>query len=491
MMNKIKLIIISALLFISIINSGCKLTYSDIYFEHPQDSEERIGNFSGNNYGYIIYDIKSEKIVKARNINREFMPASITKLFTAFFANEILGNDFTFSTELSYSGEISNNKLTGNLYLKGSGDPELSLDGLICLVKDIKKKGINEVNGNFYIDETLFTPQDKISENMSYYAHYNAGIGPLSFNSNIIYALQRRDIKGKIVSADLVPSLQSFESDIYDFDKSYPAIKFNYRDGKSIWLLPNKNVWESRQALPVKNPGIFTGEVFQYLCSVHGINIPQPKNVNDSYSSKNISKHKSKPLYLINKNMIYYSNNIAAELIYTITSNRFIKDKTYGAEQLIPMEVFYSKSFTSIDWSNFNIVNGSGLTTLNRATPAQTAAVLLFIEKANKENFSLEDILPVSGWNGTMIGRLNKPDTIFRIYGKTGNIFYASALAGLFYGKSGKRYIYSIYVDDKAKRKEYDLNKDKTNIDQNNGNLWSKQAAAAIDEFLYKMIEEL
>ncbi|MCL2155580.1 MAG: D-alanyl-D-alanine carboxypeptidase/D-alanyl-D-alanine-endopeptidase [Leptospirales bacterium] len=489
-MNKIKLII-STLLLISGISSGCKLTYSGISFEHTQDSEERIGNFSRDNYGYIIYDINSEKIVKAHNINREFMPASITKLFTAFFANEILGNDFTFSTELSYSGEISNNKLMGNIYLKGSGDPEFSLDGLLCLVKDLKKTGINEVEGNFYIDETLFPPQDEISEDMSYYANYNAGIGPLSFNSNTIYALQQRDTKGKIISADLVPSLPSFEAYIYDFDKSYPPIKFNYKNGKSIWMLPNKNVWESRQALPVKNPGLFTGEVFQYLCSVHGIKIPQPKNVNDTYSSKNISKHKSKPLYSINKGMIFYSNNITAELIYAVASNKYIKDKTYDAEQLIPMEVFYSKSFTGIDWSNFNIVNGSGLTTLNRATPAQTAAVLLYIEKADRENFRLEEFLPVSGWNGTMIGRLNKPDTIFRIYGKTGSIFYASALAGLFYGKSGKRYLYSIYVDDKSKRKEYDLNRDKTSIDQSAGSLWSKQAAAAIDEFLYNMIEEL
>ena len=486
MMNKVKLIIV--LLFISIISSGCKLTYSDISFEHSQDSEEEIGDFAGNNYGYIIYDIKSEKIAKAHNINREFIPASLTKLFTVFFANEILGNDFTFSTELSYSGEISDNKLVGNFYLKGSGDPELSLDGLLYLVKTLKKTGISEVKGNFYIDETLFSPKEKIDENMPYYAPYNSGIGPLSFNGNIIYALQKRDTKENIISADLVPTLPSFESYIYDFDKSHPPIKFDYKDGKSVWSLPNKNVWQRRQPLPVKNPGLFTGEIFQYLCNVHGINIPQPKNISAVYSSKNITKHKSKPLYLINKNILFYSNNITAELIYTITSNKYGKDKIYGKT---PMEIFYSKNFTGINWSNFNIVNGSGLTALSRATPAQTAAVLLYIEKADKKNFGLENILPVSGWNGTMAGRLHKPDAAFRIYGKTGSIFYASALAGLFYGKSGNRYIYSIYVDDKSKRKEYDLNKDKTNIDQGNANLWSKQATAAIDEFLYKMIEEL
>ncbi|MCL1864853.1 MAG: D-alanyl-D-alanine carboxypeptidase/D-alanyl-D-alanine-endopeptidase [Spirochaetes bacterium] len=491
-MNKKKLII-SILLSIIILSlcPECKLTYSGISFEYSQESEESIGNFARDNYGYIIYDIESEKIVKAHNINREFIPASITKLFTAFFANEVLGNDFTFSTELSYSGRISDNTLSGNLYLTGSGDPELSLDGLLYLVKDLKRTGISEVKGNFYIDETLFPPKEEISHDMSYYAHYNAGIGPLSFNSNTIYVLQRRDNKNKIISADLVPSLPSFESYIYDFDKSYPPIRFNYKDGKSVWLLPNKNVWESRQPLPVKNPGLFTGEVFQYLCNVHGINIPQPKNVGEKYSSKNISKYKSRPLYLINKDMIFYSNNITAELICTAASDNYIKDKTGDAEKLKPMEIFYGKNFTGIDWSNFNIANGSGLTSLNRATPAQTAAVLLFIEKSDKKNFRLEDILPVSGWNGTMMGRLNKPYMLYRVYGKTGSIFYASALAGLFYAKSGKRYIYSVYVDDKSKRKEYDLKADKSDTDQGKANLWSKEAAAAIDEFLFKIIEEL
>jgi D-alanyl-D-alanine carboxypeptidase/D-alanyl-D-alanine-endopeptidase (penicillin-binding protein 4) len=489
-MNKIKLII-SSIVFISIISFGCKLNYSDISFESVPASEETLSNFSKDNYGYIIYDIESKQTVKAHNINKEFIPASITKLFTAFFANEVLGKDFTFSTELSYSGKISGNKLFGDIYLKGSGDPELSLNGLIFLIKDLKRLSIAEVTGNFYIDETLFPPKEEISKDMSNYATYNAGTGPLSFNSNIIYALQRRDTKGKIIAADLLPALPSFESYIYDFDKSHPPIKYSAKNGKSIWLLPDKNLWESRQPLPIKNPAIYTGEIFQYLCNVHGINISQPKNVNGTYSSKNISKYKSKPLYSINKNMLYYSNNITAELIYTVASKKYNYVEPRHALALTPIEIFYRKNFTGIDWSNFKITNGSGLTKLNRATPAQTAAVLLYIEKADKENFRLEDILPVSGWEGTMVGRLNKPETAFRIYGKTGSIFYASALAGLFYAKSGKRYIYSAYVDDKSKRDEYDQKTEKTNIDHSAAVLWSKQATAAIDEFICKMIEEL
>jgi D-alanyl-D-alanine carboxypeptidase/D-alanyl-D-alanine-endopeptidase (penicillin-binding protein 4) len=488
-MNKIKLIIYP-LLLISVICSGCKLTYSDISFNFAQESEDRLGNFGAANYGYVVYDIESDKIIKARNMDREFIPASLTKLFTAFFANEILGDDFSFSTRLAYSGKISDNNLWGNLYLIGSGDPELSLEGLIYLIKDLKRMGINNIEGNFYIDETLFPPQEEISKDMSNYANYNSGIGPLSFNYNTIFALQRRDAKGKIISADMLPALPSFEAYIYEFDKSYPPIKLNYNSDKTTWLLPDKNIWDSRQPLPVRNPGIFTGEVFQYLCKIHGINIPKPKSVNAAYSSKNISEYKSKPLHSINKNMIFYSNNITAELIYTIASNKYM-EKLTGSDQSAPMKNFYSKNSTGINWSNFNIINGSGLTTLNRITPAQTAAILLFIEKSDRENFRLENILPVSGWNGTMLNRLNKPDTAFRVYGKTGSIFYASGLAGLFYGKSGKRYIYSVYVDDKFKREQHDLKAEKIGSDQGNGNLWTKQSAAAIDEFICKMIEEL
>lgn len=479
------------LLPVIIINTGCKISYNDISLGDFNANNRGIENFSDENYGYIIYDIDAGKIVKGHNINMEFSPASVTKLFTALFAEEILGGDYSFTTALSYTGKISDSIINGNLYLKGTGDPELSLNGLQSIAHMLKTKKIKEIKGRFYYDETVFTPRDMLNEDMPVEAYYNAGVSPLSFNGNIIYALQRKNQEGKITSSDLIPSLPSFLSYIYKEDLPYPFIRFRKAGDKEIWNLPDKNLWDSRQQLPVKNPGLFTAQTLQNLCTIRGIKLPSPESGKTDPSSEIITEIKSRPLTAIIKNMLFSSSNQTAEILYTVSSDSWIKKENRNKSNPNALEEFLHSSFTNINWSNFRIVNASGLSCLNRVTPAQTAAVLLFIEKINKEDFTIEEILPVSGWDGTMKGRLDQPEGAFRVYGKTGSIFYTSGLAGVFYGISGKKYIFSVYINDNAKRMEYDKITEKTAEDLNRGGAWTKKAAAEIDKFILKMIKEL
>lgn len=484
-----KLIVL--LLVGAVINSGCKLSYSDISLGLHTETTGEVEGFPKDDYGYVIYDIDAAKIVKGYNINKEFVPASVTKLFTSLFADEILGDSYTFSTILSYNGSISGNILTGDLYLKGNGDPELSIHELQMMADSLKTKKIKEIKGNFYFDESCFTPRDMLDKDMPVESYYNAGISPLTLNSNIIYALQRKNSDGRINSADLVPSLPSFGTYIYKENLPYPFLKFTFRDDKEIWGLPDKNLWDKRQQLPVKRPGLFTAEALKSLCAIRGINLPSPKSGKTGTSSNIISEIKSRPLTAVIKNMLFSSNNITAELIYTAASESYIKKEVLNNNKSNAIESFFRSGFTGIDWNNFKIVNASGLTCLNRVTPAQTTAVLLFIEKVNKENFKLEDILPLSGWEGTMRGRLDQPEGAFRVYGKTGSIFYASGLAGVFYGRSGKRYIFTVYINDNEGRSEYDKKTEKIAGDLNHAGIWTKKATAEIDKFILKMIEEL
>ncbi|PKL17842.1 MAG: D-alanyl-D-alanine carboxypeptidase/D-alanyl-D-alanine-endopeptidase [Spirochaetae bacterium HGW-Spirochaetae-5] len=475
------------LILLILITTGCKVSYDDIHFADFKGKPVWINGFNQENYGYMVYDTADDKIVMGHNIRKEFTPASVTKLFTALFAAETLGTDYTFPTVLSYDGSIKGNTLEGDLYIKGSGDPELSLDGLLSLINGLKLKKIKEVKGNFYFDESSFQAREELDKDMPSYAYYNAGISPLTFNSSIIYALPKRDSKWKIVSADLIPSLSAFDSYIYTDNLSYPFLKFRLTGNKEIWGLHQKSFNEKRVQLPVKRPGLYTAETFRRLCTIHGIKIPDPVGKQTPSDSKTISSHESSPLGGILKNMLFSSNNMTAELVYTISAALY-KNNDINTN---PMEQFYSSNFTGLNWKNFKIANASGLTTLNRTTPEQTCAVLLYIDKKNSADFRLEDILPLSGWDGTMKGRLDSPEAAFRVYGKTGSIFYSSGLAGVFYGASGKRYIYSIYINDPDKRIEYDKNKDKTIEDLNNGGAWTKKAADSIDEFMLKIIKEL
>ncbi len=484
--NKNSIIFLSMILLAL---SACKQTYTGISLGTFNETGGEISGFSKENYGYVIYDINNNRVVRGHNARKSFIPASVSKLFTTLFSIETLGTDYTFSTELSYSGSITNGILTGDLYLKGGGDPELSVDGLLNLISGLKEKEIREVKGSFFYDESMFAPREKLEESMPDEAFYNTGSGPLSFNGNIIYALQVKDRAGRIVSVEMLPALPSFSAKLYSGKPEYPFIKFSRASGREAWSLPDRYLWDTRQPLPVKNSGLYTAQVFHKLCAINGIKLPLPAKGKTVSSSKPVTESKSRPLLNILKEMIYTSNNLTAEIIDSVATVKYLKESGKSPSDLKAVETFYRSNFTAVNWDSLLIARASGLTTLNRATPEQTACVLLFIEKSKKTK--LEYMLPLSGWDGTMKNRLDDAGSAFRVYGKTGSIFFASALAGVFYGKSGGRYIFSVFINDSVKRKIYDSSSVKSADEINTAGAWSKNASDSIDRFLLNMIEQL
>lgn len=78
------------------------------------------------NWGFVVYDPKTKKIISSYNENMPLVPASTTKLLTTETALNLLGENYRWMTQLEYSGQVDENGvLNGNLYIIGSGDPSL------------------------------------------------------------------------------------------------------------------------------------------------------------------------------------------------------------------------------------------------------------------------------------------------------------------------------------------------------------------------------
>ena len=84
-------------------------------------------------------------------------PASTQKIFTAIAAFSLLGNDFTYKTEIGYNGKINDGILKGDIIIKGYGDPTLGSwryaqtkpDSILnFFTTAIKNAGIKKINGN-------------------------------------------------------------------------------------------------------------------------------------------------------------------------------------------------------------------------------------------------------------------------------------------------------------------------------------------------------
>jgi D-alanyl-D-alanine carboxypeptidase/D-alanyl-D-alanine-endopeptidase (penicillin-binding protein 4) len=100
---------------------------------------------------YVI-NSRTGEVVFDRNSQIGLPTASTLKIITAATAYELMGKDFKYKTEFGYKGKIENGNLKGLLYVIGSGDPTFGSwrysstnADLITknLVSSVRKAGIN------------------------------------------------------------------------------------------------------------------------------------------------------------------------------------------------------------------------------------------------------------------------------------------------------------------------------------------------------------
>lgn len=484
-----KLIYYTSILILLFITSCSKdKSYPDIAIQLHQSDKSEITTLSTDECGYLIYDPEQNKTIKAFNMQKPFIPASVTKLYTTVLSLEMLNPEYRFQTELLYTGKINNGIMEGSLFLRGGGDPELSIHDLINIILEMKSRGIKSVKGQFIYDIRLFDSRDTLNKNMAINARYNPGFSPLNLNGNITYALKKRDEKGELTGCELIPAVPSNRAYLYDGPDVLLYARYSHVNDVETWGLPSHGRWENRFQLPVKNTGLFTASVFRELCSIHGIAIPAPERGAVIPGAKKITVHKSRVISHIIRDMLCSSDNLTSEITGTLAS----KELSNRNENNPPgVEIFFRRSFPSISWEEFRMDNYSGLTDTNRATPEQTVAMLIYLSRFEQQSKEQKRLLPLSGLDGTMKSKLDVPGTAFRIYAKTGSIYYASALAGDFIAATGKKYLFAVFIDNKVKRRQYS--------DAGNGSIeaaqqaekWSVEASKSIELFITNQIKEL
>ena len=114
----------------------------------------------------MVYDYNGQTTVK---------PASNMKLLTTAAALEVLGKDYRFNTSLYTTGKLSNGVLKGDVYLKGQGDPTLSIEDLQQFAEELKAQGIHKIDGRIvgddkWFDDDLLTPGIWVGDESYYYA---------------------------------------------------------------------------------------------------------------------------------------------------------------------------------------------------------------------------------------------------------------------------------------------------------------------------------
>lgn len=90
------------------------------------------------------------------NADQLMSPGSIMKLVTTYAALELLGPNHSWTTDFLTDGTIVGDTLEGNLYVRFSGDPKLTIERLWSTLRELRAMGVNRISGNLVLDGSYF-----------------------------------------------------------------------------------------------------------------------------------------------------------------------------------------------------------------------------------------------------------------------------------------------------------------------------------------------
>jgi len=134
----------------------------------------------------VVQPLQAAQPVLSHNADAALNPASVMKLVTGFAALDRLGPEYVWTTDVWADGPIVDGVLTGDLVVKGYGDPTLTLERMWLLQRELRARGVRHIRGNLVLDLSHFDlpATDPGAFDGEPLALYNAAPGPLAANFN-------------------------------------------------------------------------------------------------------------------------------------------------------------------------------------------------------------------------------------------------------------------------------------------------------------------
>ena len=318
--------------------------------------------------GVVAVDLLTGKTLFARNPDLPLAPASNEKLLVTYTALQNLGPGFRFQTELLGRGTIRDGVLHGNLVLKGFGDPTLTSAGLLGLVRQLKRHGIDRITGRVLGDDSFF---DRIR-----------------------------------TAPGWKPSFSPLEC---------PPISALVVDGDD---------YENHLAL---NPPLAAAGRLRQLLRGEGVSAGAAAVGDAAPGSTVLGVVKSQPLEAIVKAMDTSSDNFTAEMLVKEIGAEVAGDGSTAAGLRI---VLRALGEAGVPLQGVRLFDGSGLSQLDRVTANAIATLLLVIWRAPTLRQPIWSALPIAGETGTLEYRLQELPARGAVRAKTGTTDLATALSG-------------------------------------------------------------
>lgn len=389
----------------------------------------------GSDIALMVYDLTADTTIYAYRERVMCRPASVQKVVTSITALSSLGTDYTFDTRLCSLGSISQDSvLNGDLYLIGGLDPSLMEQDLKDMVAGLKKAGIKRVRGKVYADvsamDSIFWGSGWCWDDAP--SSFQPYISPLMVHEGYVGVQVKPAAKGQAPEVVLFPSNSyvTVENTALTGVPSKGPLKITRDWTNNSNTIRISGNCTKRQAtdLSVVGTDKFAFALFREYMEQAGIRC-------DGYgwaecpAMANTLVTVSHGIQGIMKEALKESNNLYAECMFLQTGRINCPKGVSFTESAKFTENFVARKF-GFRSSQFNVVDGCGLSMYDMFSPSFMVDMLSMIYKDRKLYDILYRSLPVSGVDGTLKTRMNSKNSITKVHAKTGSVTGACTLAG-------------------------------------------------------------
>ena len=324
-------------------------------------------------------DLSTGAVVFGRNAGLSLVPASNEKLPITYAALETLGPDFRIATDVLGQGALVGTTWRGSLVLQGHGDPTLDDADLARLAKQVRAAGIRKVAGSVLGDESYF---------------------------------------------DSLRTAPGWEPSFY-ITQSEPLSALTV---DRTWFHTHHSGAPAAAAAALFKDALRRQGVAVTGRALRGFASPD---------AEGLAEVLSPPLGQIVRFMDSESDNFTAELLLKQLGALSIDRGTSAAGA---SEVTHVLVSAGVPMQGVRIVDGSGLSRLDRLTVNALVGILRVSWASQDVRPTLVASLPVAGVNGTLQDRMRLGPARGIVRAKTGTTNLASALAGYV----GGRYAFAV-----------------------------------------------
>jgi serine-type D-Ala-D-Ala carboxypeptidase/endopeptidase (penicillin-binding protein 4) len=420
---------------------------------------------TGATAGLVVRDADTGATLYSHDADSLLVPASNEKLITSAAAMDLLGPGYTFTTSALTSGTKSGSTLTGNLYLKGTGDPTTMINDYQNLATAVAAAGITTVTGNLVADDTYF---DSVRYGPDWawddepFA-YNAQISALTVSPNTNYDAGAIFVNVKpAATAGAAPTvtLTPPNDDITIVDTATTGATGSTAT-EAVNRAPGTNTVTVTGSIPagaatasseisVDNPTGLAASLFRTALSADGVTVTGPTTFAATpTTATTVATHNSIPLSQLLVPFLKLSNNMIAEALTKAAGRKSLNKGTFAAGvQALQAE----DTALGVDPTKVRQADGSGLSRYDVVTNNQLAQ-LLVTAKTRSWFSTWYNALPIAGNSapligGTLASRMVGTSAANNVHAKTGSETGVSALSGYVTAADGENLVFSLVEND-------------------------------------------